>query len=305
MRLHRPRLRLLAALGALLLLPLAGCADKDPASPPPPASAPTAAPPDVRERLRELEGSYDARLGVYALDTGSGREVAYNDGMRFPYASTFKALAAGAVLRGRSDADMNRVVTYSRSDLVPPSPVTERHVGTGMTLKALCDAAVRYGDNTAANLLLDALGGPAALDAVLEELGDTVTQVERREPELNRWAPGATQDTSTPRTLAADLRAFVLGDALPPPQREQLAVWLRTSTTGAELVRAGAPSGWVVGNKSGAGSTYGARNDIAVLWPPGRAPIVLAVLSHRHRPDAEYDNKLIADAARAVTQALS
>ncbi|MEU9702235.1 class A beta-lactamase [Streptomyces sp. NPDC047981] len=304
-RLRRPVLPLLAVLGALVLLPLAGCAGGEPARAPAPAGSPASVAADVRERLRELEGAYGARLGVYAVDTGSGREIAYNDAVRFPYASTFKALAAGAVLRGRGDADMERVVRYSRSDLVAPSPVTERHVDTGMTLEELCDAAVRSGDNTAANLLLDELGGPAALDAVLEELGDTVTRVVRREPELNRWAPGDTRDTSTPRALAQDLRAFVLGDALRPPQRAQLTRWLRTSTTGAELTRAGVPSGWVVGDKSGAGSTYGARNDIAVLWPPGRAPIVLAVLSHRHRPDADYDNRLIADTARAVTRALS
>ncbi|MFF9011458.1 class A beta-lactamase [Streptomyces sp. NPDC014870] len=302
---RRPPLRIFAVLGALVLLPLAGCAAGEPGRAPVPAGAPASGAVDVRERLRELEGVYGARLGVYALDTGSGREIAYNDAVRFPYASTFKALAAGAVLRGRGGPDMERVVRYARSDLVAPSPVTERHVDTGMTLEQLCDAAVRNGDNTAVNLLLDELGGPAALDAVLEELGDTVTRVVRREPELNRWAPGDTRDTSTPRALANDLRAFVLGDALGPPQRAQLTRWLRTSTTGAELVRAGVPSGWVVGDKSGAGSTYGARNDIAVLWPPGRAPIVLAVLSHRHRPDAAYDNRLIADTARAVTRALS
>lgn len=306
----RFRQRCLATLAALVLLPLAGCSDSPPptdATPPlrDSSGAPTGGAQDTRARFQELERAYGARLGVYAVDTGDGREVAYNDGARFPYASTFKALAAGAVLRDRSPRDMDRVITYSRSDLVPPSPVTERHADTGMTLKELCDAAVRHGDNTAANLLLDELGGPKALDAVLEELGDDVTRMERREPELNQWAPGATQDTSTPRALARDLRAFVLGDALRPPQREQLTTWLRTATTGAELIRAGVPTGWVVGDKSGAGSTYGTRNDIAVLWPPGRAPIVVAVLSNRHRVDDRYDNKLIADAASAVTRALS
>ncbi|MGW6565841.1 class A beta-lactamase [Streptomyces sp. NPDC054975] len=305
MRLHR----VLVTLTALALLPLAGCADSPAPADAAPASreatTPTNGAPDVQASFRELERSYGARLGVYAVDTGNGREVAYNDGARFPYASTFKALAAGAVLRDRTAGDMNRVVTYSRGDLVPHSPVTERHTETGMTLKELCDAAVRHSDNTAANLILDELGGPRALDAVLEELGDDVTDMERREPELNEWAPGATQDTSTPRALAGDLRAFVLGNALRPPQREQLAQWLRTNTTGAELVRAGVPASWDVGDKSGAGSTYGTRNDIAVLWPPGRAPIVIAVLSNRHRADDHYDNKLIADAASVVARALS
>ena len=184
------------------------------------------------------------------------------------------------------------------------SPVTERRVGTRMTLKELCAAAVRYSDNTAANLLLDRLGGPHGLDAILEELGDDVTRMERPEPELNDWTPGDTRDTSTPRALARDLRALVLGDALEQPERAQLARWLRTSTTGAALIRAGVPEGWTVGDKTGTGATYGARNDIAVVWPPGRAPVVLAIMTTRPEPDAEHDDRLIARAASAAVGAL-
>ncbi|MFF9912458.1 class A beta-lactamase [Streptomyces sp. NPDC013457] len=309
MRLHRPRHRLLAVLAAFALVPLTGCGGNRPPadSAPPPRESATA--PDgvaaARARFRALERNYGARLGVYALDTGSGREVAYNDSARFPYASTFKALAAGAVLRENPGDGMKRVVTYSRDDLVAHSPVTERHVATGMTLAELCDAAVRYSDNTAANLLFDRIGGPGGLQATLAELGDGVTRMERREPELNEWAPGATRDTSTPRALAGSLRAFVLGDALRPDGRAALTTWLRTNTTGAELIRAGVPEDWTVGDKTGAGGTYGTRNDIAVLWPPGRAPIVLAVLSNRLTADASYDDRLIAEAAAAATEALS
>ncbi|MFF5933844.1 class A beta-lactamase [Streptomyces sp. NPDC012508] len=308
MRLYRPRQRLLAVLAALVLVPLTGCGeDRPPAdsAPPPRESASTPSGAEAaRARFQALERTYGARLGVYALDTGSGREVAYNGDARFPYASTFKALAAGAVLRKHPGDGMNRVVTYSRDDLVPHSPVTERHTATGMTLAELCDAAVRYSDNTAANLLFDRIGGPKGLQTTLAELGDGVTRMERREPGLNEWAPGATRDTSTPRALAQDLRTFVLGDALRPAERARLTTWLRTNTTGADLIRAGVPKDWTVGDKTGSGSTYGARNDIAVLWPPGRAPIVLAVLSNRHSPDARYDNKLIAQAAAAATEAL-
>ncbi|MFE5482196.1 class A beta-lactamase [Streptomyces sp. NPDC056527] len=308
----RTRRCLLAAAAALTLVPLGACGrggtPATPSSPPPSpprASAGGAAAMPVNARLRELERRYDARLGVYAIDTGSGREVAYNDGARFAYASTFKALAAGAVLRTYTSGGMGRKVTYSRGDLVDHSPVTEKHVGTGMTLNELCEAAVRHGDNTAVNLLLDRLGGPKRLDAMLDEWGDRITRVERREPQLNEWAPGATRDTSTPKALAQDLRALVLGDVLGPDERARLTTWLRTSTTGTELIRAGMPKGWVVGDKSGAGSTYGTRNDIAVAWPPGRAPVVLAVLSNRPTQEARYDNKLIADAAAVVAESLS
>ncbi|MFD5505682.1 class A beta-lactamase [Streptomyces sp. NPDC127061] len=313
------RRALLGALAAFALVPIAACdgADTRPgSSASPAASSPhagstgpaTSAKPSDRERFarqfEDLERKYDARLGVYAIDTGTGREVTHNDGERFAHASTFKALAAGAVLRKYSLGGMDEVIKYSKKDLVSDSPVSERHVGTGMSLSALCDAAVRFSDNTAANLLLDRLGGPRGLDAVLADIGDDVTRMEHREPELNRWSPGATSDTSTPRALAGDLRAFVLGDLLGNGERAQLTKWLRTNTTGAELIRAGMPRGWVVGDKTGSGGTYGTRNDIAVVWRPDGAPVVVAILSNRFQEDAEYDNALIAEAASVVAEAL-
>lgn len=300
----RARRAVLGALAALALVPLTACGQGGSPSPSSSAATLDAAAKSI-DAFKELERKFDARLGVYAVDTGTGREVAYNDGARFAHASTFKALAAGAVLRKYSLSGLDRVVTYSKDDLVDYSPVTEKHVGTGMTLRELCDAAVRYSDNTAGNLLFDALGGPKGLDAVLEGMGDDVTRMERREPELNLWAPDETRDTSTPRALAKDLRAFVLGDVLGKGERAQLEQWLRTNTTGGELIRAGVPKGWSVGDKTGAGQGYGTRNDIAVVWRPDAAPVVMAIMSNRTKKDAEYDNKLIAEAASVVSGTLS
>ncbi|MFH8365840.1 class A beta-lactamase [Streptomyces sp. NPDC018031] len=307
----RVRRALGGTLAALVLVPLAACGqDASPAAATPAVSSPAPTTPagDAKRHVREfrdLEREFDARLGVYAVDTGTGREVAYRDGERFAYNSTFKALAAGAVLRRYRLDGMDEVVRYSRDDLVAHSPRTERHLGTGMSLRDLCEAAVRFSDNTAANLLFDALGGPRGLDAVLAELGDDTTRMERREPELSRWVPGETRDTTTPRAIAGDLRAFVLGDVLGEDERAQLTRWLKTNVTGAGLIRAGVPEGWVVGDKTGTGSHHGARNDIAVVWPPDRAPIVMAILSNRARKDAEPDDRLIARAATAVAGALS
>jgi beta-lactamase class A len=234
----------------------------------------------------------------------AGRELTYNADERFPFASTFKALAAAAILQKYGVGRLDETVPITR--LVNAySPVTAQRVGTSMTLRALCSAAVRYSDNTAANLLLDRLGGPKGLDATLEGIGDDVTRMVRPEPELNFWEPGATRDTSTPRALAQDLRAFVLGDALRPPERATLTAWLRNNTTGAALIRAGVPDGWKVGDKTGTGATYGARNDIAVLWPPDAAPIVIAIMSNRSERDAEHDDRLIAQAAAAALSAIA
>jgi beta-lactamase class A len=308
MQLTRIRRAVLGALATIALVLVAACGQGDsPAAPSPSAETTTpraAAKPYVRD-LKRLERRFDARLGVYAVDTGTGREVAYNDGERFAYASTFKALAAGAVLRKFSLGGLDKLIRYSWDDLEAHSPVTEQHVETGMTLGALCDAAVRFSDNTAANLLFDQLGGPQRLDAALEEIGDDVTRMERREPQLNEWAPGATRDTSTPRALAEDLRAFVLGDVLGEGERALLTKWLRTNTTGAGLIRAGVPGDWVVGDKTGTGGIYGIRNNIAVVWPPDAAPIVVAITSNRSDEDALHDDRLIADAASVVADTLS
>ncbi|MER7699871.1 MULTISPECIES: class A beta-lactamase [unclassified Streptomyces] len=304
---RRSVLRLLG--GVLVTVPLAACgSEPEPLSPSPAGKAtgsPSAATGEAGRAFAALEREYAARLGVYAVDTGSGHTVSHRDGERFAYASTFKALAAGAVLREHGLDGLEKVVTYRREDLVDHSPVTEKHVATGMSLGDLCAAAIHRSDNTAGNLLFDAIGGPRRLQAVLAELGDEVTLMERRETELNEWSPGAVRDTSTPRALAEDLRAFVLGDALGKPERARLVQWLRTSTTGGELIRAGVPKGWTVGDKSGAGGTYGTRNDIAVVWPPDAAPLVVAVLSNRKEADADFDNTLIAKAASAAVGALT
>ncbi|MFI2713956.1 class A beta-lactamase [Micromonospora sp. NPDC018662] len=259
----------------------------------------TSAASDRKPEFRQLEKKFDARLGVYAVDTGTGRTVQYRADERFAFASTIKALTAAEVLDETTDAELDRVVRYSASDLVTYSPITEQHVATGMTLRAIADAAVRYSDNTAANLMLRHLGGPQRFEEELRGIGDQVTDPERYETALNEARPGDRRDTSTPRALAESLRAYTVGDALGPADRDTLNGWLRGNTTGGELIRAGVPDGWVVGDKTGSGG-YGTRNDIAVLWPPNRAPIVLAVLSSRDEKDASYQNALIAEATEAV-----
>lgn len=254
---------------------------------------------DLDHEFRQLEKRFDARLGIYAIDTGTGRTVRYQADERFAYASTFKALAAAEVLDETTDAELEQVVRYSADDLVDYSPITEQHVAEGMTLRAVAEAAVRYSDNTAGNLLLDHLGGPERFEKELKGIGDTVTDAARYETDLNEATPGDPRDTSTARALTEDLREYAVDDALEPGDRDTLNGWLRGNTTGGELIRAGVPDGWVVGDKSGAAG-YGTRNDIAVIWPPDRAPIVLAVLSSRDEQDASYDNALIAQATEVV-----
>ncbi|KOT33166.1 beta-lactamase [Streptomyces caelestis] len=298
-----------AVAGSLALVALPACGQQTASGPGAPAASkrsasPAAATKPTAPEFRALEREFDARLGVYALDTGTGRSVGYRADDRFAYASTFKALAAGAVLRKHGTGGIDKVVTYARGDLVAYSPVTENFVGTGMSLRDLCAAALWYSDNTAVNLLLDELGGPDGLEKVLEEFGDDVTEMDRYEPELNDAAPGDIRDTSTPRAMAESLRAFLLGDALKRDERELLRQWMTTNTTGRTLIRAGVPDGWDVADKSGSAG-YGGRNDIAVVWPEdGGNPVVMAVMSTRGKEGADRRDALVAKAATVAADAL-
>ncbi|MFE4450163.1 class A beta-lactamase [Streptomyces sp. NPDC056796] len=304
-----PRRAALSALAGLAALPLAACDTTAPnaGSPAPSGPAPSGSEetaPRTRQAFRALERKYDARLGVYALDTGSGLSVTHRPDERHAYASTCKALLAGAILDRYTLKRLDRRVRYGPGDLVANSPVTERHVDTGLTLRELCDAAIRYSDNAAANLLFRELGGPRGLQDALVALGDRTTRCDRYETDLSEAAPGDTRDTSTARALATGLRAFALGDVLGAHERAALNDWLRRNTTGDALIRAGAPAGWVVGDKTGTGG-YGTRNDIAVVRPPDSAPITIAVLSRRDAPEAEPQDALVAEAARVALTTLA
>ncbi|PEA78250.1 class A beta-lactamase BlaIII [Bacillus wiedmannii] len=255
------------------------------------------------QSFAKLEKEYDAKLGIYALDTGTNQTIAYHSDDRFAFASTSKSLAVGALLRKNSLEALDQRITYTHEDLSNYNPITEKHVDTGMTLKELADASVRYSDSTAHNLILKQLGGPSEFEKILREMGDTVTTSERFEPELNEVHPGETHDTSTPEAIAKTLQSFTLGTALPIEKRELLVDWMKRNTTGDKLIRAGVPKGLEVADKTGAGS-YGTRNDIAIIWPPNKKPIVLAILSNHDKEDAKYDDKLIADATKVVLNTL-
>ncbi|MFW5438002.1 class A beta-lactamase [Paenibacillus apiarius] len=257
----------------------------------------------AHRKFAQLEKKFDARLGVYAIDTVTNQTVTYRPNERFAYASTYKALAAGAMLQKNSIDQLDEVITYTKDDLVEYSPITEKHVATGMTLGEIAEAAVRYSDNTAGNLLFKELDGPKGFEKALRQIGDRVTKADRFETELNEAIPGDIRDTSTAKALATDLKAFTIGNALPVDKRKILTDWMRGNATGDKLIRAGVPTDWVVGDKSGAGS-YGTRNDIAIVWPPNRAPTIIAILSSRDKKDATYNNELIAEAAKVTMNAL-
>jgi beta-lactamase class A len=241
----------------------------------PRTAPPSEAPP---QRLAALETRVGGRLGVAVLDTGSGRRIEYRAGDRFAMCSTFKLLLAAAVL-ARVDAgqeSLDRVVDYGPRDLLDHAPVTKQHLPDGgMTVSALCAAAVELSDNTAANLLLASIGGPEGLTRYARSLGDTLTRLDRVEPWLNANEPGDPRDTTTPAAMLADVKTLLLGEASSAASRGRLVAWLSASRTGASRLRAGFPPEWRAGDKTGTGNG-GATGDVAIAWPPDRPPVIVA-----------------------------
>lgn len=261
--------------------------------------------PPVR-RLAELEARSGGRLGVAVQDLQTGRRYGYRGHERFPMCSTFKFLLAARVLArvDKGQEDLERRVVFDAAALLPHSPATEGHVGPpGMTLAALCEAAITQGDNAAANLLLKTVGGPAGLTAWLRVHGDRVTRLDRWETELNSALPGDPRDTTSPDAMLGSLDRLTQGDVLSASSRAQLNAWLVANTTGDARLRAGLPVGWRVGDKTGSGA-HGTANDVAVITPPGRKPLLVAAfLTGATAPDDVRD-AILADVGRVVVAAI-
>jgi beta-lactamase class A len=259
---------------------------------------------DLAASLLALERRSGGRLGVAAVDTASGRRAGHREDERFGLNSTFKLLLAAMILReadgGRIDLD--EVLAYGADDIVPHAPVTSRHLDAGgMTVASLAEAAQRTSDNVAANLLVQRLGGPAAFTAMLRDLGDPVTRIDRLEPDMNFVPAGEERDTTTPSAMAAIVARLFTTDLLADASRERLRDWMIATQTGLRRLRAGLPADWVAGDKTGTGIAAGMpnkHNDVLVAWPPGRAPIVVA--AYYESPVSDVDMRAEDDAVLAA-----
>jgi beta-lactamase class A len=252
--------------------------------------------------LARIELESGGRLGVAVLDTASGAKVEHRGNERFPMCSTFKLVGSAAVLKrvDQGQERLDRRITFAAGDIVVNSPVTKARVGgSGMTLAEICEAAMTMSDNTAGNLILAALGGPAGFTAYARSLGDSVSRLDRIEPELNEALPDDPRDTTTPLAMLGNVQKLVLGDALSATSKEQLTKWMLGNKTGDTRLRAQLPAGWRTGDKTGAGDR-GTNNDVGVLWPPEGKPIVVTAYLTGTTAPADKRNATLAAVGRAI-----
>lgn len=253
------------------------------------------------QRLAELEHQYDAYIGLFATDLGSGRTCAHRDDGPFAMCSTFKAYAVARVLQKaqRGELDLQTGVFIDPAALLPNSPVTAPQAGNTMALAQLCAAALQRSDNVAANLLLAQIGGPPALTDFARSIGDERTRLDRWEIELNTAIPGDPRDTSTPRALGAGIQNLLTGPVLGDAQRNQLEQWMRGNVTSS--MRAGLPPGWTSADKTGSGD-YASTNDIGMVYGPAGQRVLLSLMTRSQSANSDADalRPLIVDVTKSV-----
>ncbi len=261
----------------------------------------------ITAELARIEQALDARIGFAAHNLATGQRWEVNADERFAMSSTFKTLACGALLEQVDEGQLalETEVSFEESDLVTYSPVTEQYAGhQPMTLFELCDATMTTSDNTAANLVLQALGGPEAVTAFARSMDDPITRLDRYETELNEATPGDERDTTTPNAMLATLEKLVLGDVLADDSRQQLEAWMKGNAVADSLFRAAMPFDWVIADRTGAGG-YGSRSITAIIWPPEQPPTVAVFYITDTEASFEERNAAIASLGEVVQATLA
>jgi beta-lactamase class A len=256
------------------------------------AADPVTFAPDLTARIATIETKMGGHIGVDAFSVDGGKSILYRPDERFLMCSTFKFLLAANVLKNSNlpQHELTHAIAYGPSAIIGHSPVTQAHLAAGsMTIGDLAAAAVEESDNGAANLLLETVGGPAGLTRFLRSIGDQTSHLDRNEPSLNSAKPGDQRDTATPASFARDVNVLLLGTGLPKEAQRTLISWVTAATTGMHRIRAGLPAGWKAGDKTGTGG-HGSINDVAIVWPPGRPPMIISIFcSGSNRPTSEIE----------------
>ena len=261
----------------------------------------------IQKKLANIEVASGARIGLFAINTADNSIYQYRGNERFPMCSTSKVMCVSAILKkSMTNSDLlQQKIRYTKQEVDSSgyAPITKDHIADGMTIAELCNASITQSDNLAMNLLLKNVGGPQAVTRFARSIGDKKYRLDRYEPDLNSAIPGDLRDTTTPEAMANALYKLVLGDVLASSQREQLQCWLKNNTTGKDRIRAGVPKGWVVGDKTGTGD-YGTTNDIGILWPPKKSPIIVVIYVTQSKKDAVPRADIIASVTQILVRSL-
>ncbi|MEZ5959207.1 MAG: class A beta-lactamase [Hyphomonadaceae bacterium] len=262
--------------------------------------------------VREVEARVGGRVGVAALNTADGFVLSHRANERFAMCSMFKWLLAAQMLYIDMHAPgyRDQSIPFGARDLegLGHTPVTRANLARGsMTVEELARAAVVQSDNGAANLLMAGAGGPEGLTRFLQSNGDADTRLDRIEPELNQNLPGDERDTTTPSAMVNTMNRFLLSDAvLNQSSRERLISWLVECETGLDRLRGGLPADWRAGDKTGTSdSEHNATTDVAIAWPPGRAPIIIACFLSDSTIDFAERKAAHAEIARYTVEGMS
>lgn len=257
-----------------------------------------------------IEKRIGGRLGVALVDYQGNLISSHRGNERFAMCSTFKAPLASALFaaHAKGDVDMHAKFMVKPEDSIPYMPFVKKRLEDGkpISLSDCAKAAAQTSDNAAANLVLAAIGGPKGFTDFIRTSGDSVTRLDRTEPELNENIPGDPRDTTTPVAMAWLMQKLLAGNAVPADHKDMLKDWMIGSKTGANRIRAGLPKGWPVGNKTGTAPGGTAYNDIAIIWPStaefGASPVILTVYTDRPTASAKKVNAAIADVAKSIVR---
>ena len=259
------------------------------------------------QAVQAEESALQARIGMAVIDTGSDSTWHYRGDERFPLNSTHKTFTCAALL-AKADKQtllLNQEVSITNEMLVSYSPITEKSLAPDtITFDRLCQAAVSYSDNTAANLAFDVIGGSAGFNAFMRSLGDAQTRLDRKEPELNEATPGDLRDTTTPIAITQSLKKVLLDDGLPASAQATLKQWMLDDQVAGALLRATLPADWKIADKTGAGG-HGSRSIIAVIWPPAKKPLVVGIYITQTKAPMTESNQAIARIGSALKESIN
>lgn len=257
----------------------------------------------LNEDISLLEQQTSSRIGVSVWDTQADERWDYRGDERFPLMSTFKTLACAKMLSDMDSGKLSKNATakVDEHSIVVWSPVMDKLAGQNTRIEHACEAAMLMSDNTAANLVLNEIGGPKAVTMFLRTIGDKATRLDRIEPRLNEATPGDSRDTTTPNAILNTLRTLVEGETLSYESRVQLKIWMQDNKVSDSLMRSVLPTGWSIADRSGAGG-HGSRGINAIIWKENHRPVYISIYVTETELSLQARDQLVAQISQLILQ---